>query len=141
MAEPYIPGESEPRATVEEIAEALVQRKGNISAVARELGYSRRGTLKDRIDRTPELSAIMDDIREGVLDRSEENVFTAADNGDVKTSLWILERLGKKRGYAQRQEITDGDGKPVAPATFVVKMYAEDEAEMEREGDVSNQGD
>lgn len=76
----------------------LIEQKGNISATARELSV-RRSTLKERIDKSAPLVALLNDMREGAVDQAEQNQFSDVEKGDGPASRFLLTTLGKDRGY------------------------------------------
>lgn len=100
--------------TVEEVAAALEANGGVIAYAARALGCSRNAVYA-YIDRYPELEDVRRDAREAMLDTAEHHVITAVNEADMQTVRWVLDRLGRARGYSTRQEIAGvGD----APLTF-----------------------
>jgi hypothetical protein len=95
--------------TAEQAEQALVACDGNISAAARSLGV-KRSKFKERIDRTPELVKLLEDLREEVIDDAESNMFSAAKKGDLGAAKFVLTTIGKARGYVTRVESTGKDG-------------------------------
>ena len=55
--------------------------------------------------KNPALRQVVEDCREQVLDKAEENIFEAAEKGDLAACRFILSTLGKARGYSTRKEI------------------------------------
>lgn len=86
------------RPTRAEIYEALIASKGNINAAVRELGSDRRW-VNQTITSTPELVALLDDIREGTIDTAEQNIFADVEKGDQSASRFVVSTIGKKRGW------------------------------------------
>ncbi len=111
------------------IASLLAQEFGNVAAVARELKM-RRGAVLDRINVSPDLTQVLDDNREGIIDDAETNMFKAAKVGDIPACRFILSTIGKDRGYGTRSELTGLDGAPIAAAVTyrMVKVKPEPEA-------------
>lgn len=95
---------AESRYTLQEYYDALSQTKGNISACARLLNM-RRSSLKERIDASPELRAKLEEVREEMLDKAEENVYDRVEQGDDAMTRFVLSTLGKERGYTQKTEV------------------------------------
>lgn len=83
----------------------LSGNRGNISEAARHFGQ-RRATIKDMINTTPELVALMEDLSEGQVDKAEDNIFADNEKGDQGASKFILQTKGKKRGWAMGVEGT-----------------------------------
>lgn len=90
-----------------EIYEALIAAQGNISMVVRELGSTRKYVI-ETINSTPELVALLEDIREAHIDNSEQNIFADVAKGDQSASRFVVSTLGKKRGWSPGVE---GSGK------------------------------
>lgn len=82
-----------------EVYKALLDAKGNISAAARSLGRF-RSAIKRIIDSTPELVALLEDIREEHVDRAEFNIFADVEKGDAAQSRFVAQTLGKARGWS-----------------------------------------
>lgn len=101
------------RLTLLEIIEALQRRMGLIGAAAKDLGVTRQ-SLEQRIKRSPTLQQVCTDIRQSALDICEGVVMRhAVVDGDPGSAKWLLDRLGKERGYSRRTEVTGKDGAPI----------------------------
>lgn len=100
-----------------EIYESLVRQKGNLAKVSEELGL-RRSNLKARIDKEPDLVALLDDIRQSLLDTAEQNVFSAVESNDQAASQFVLRTIGKDRGYT-----TGVAGDKGAPIEVVLREF------------------
>lgn len=103
--------------TSDQIKEALVQSRGNMSQAARLLTETsgetcRRAYVKEACDSRPELLKFYHDMREEFVDQAETNIFDAVLAGDVQISLKVAATLGKDRGWAERKEVelTDPEG-------------------------------
>lgn len=92
-----------------DIYEALKSTSGNRAAVCRLLSI-RRQKLNDIINATPALVALCDDLREGIVDNAEQNIFKEVEAGNESASRFVLGTLGKKRGWAAGVEGTGKDG-------------------------------
>lgn len=95
--------------TDSDIFEALEASKGNLAEAAKNLGL-RRGKLKERVDASPALISLLDDLREGIIDRAEQNRFADVEKGDAGASNFILQTIGKGRGYSTGVAGTGKDG-------------------------------
>ena len=82
----------------------LTAARGNVSLASEKLGVNRR-TIHRHMKKNPALRQVVEDCREQVLDRAEENIFEAAEKGDLAACRFILTTLGKARGYSTRKEI------------------------------------
>lgn len=91
------------------VYEAIIACKGNISKVCETL-HSRRVIINDIINSTPAIAALRDEFREAIIDRSEDNLFADVEKGDNSTSRFIVQSLGKHRGWAQGVEGTGKNG-------------------------------
>lgn len=120
--------EEKPPMTVPAVLAALIEHKGNVSRTAKVF-YRTTSRMRDFIATKPELVAALDDLRENILDKAEDNVFTAVEAGDLGQSNMVLQTLGKKRGWTNKLEITGEDGKPFAPMTVIFQQYPDDEPE------------
>lgn len=79
--------------------DAIKAASGNLSQAARSLGLTRT-SLKNRVDRVPELAHLVIDLRDEVVDTAEQNHFIRAKSGeDPAAERFILSTLGADRGY------------------------------------------
>lgn len=95
------------RPTRSEIYLALVETKGNLAKAARDLHSTRKYVMGMAAD-TPEIVALLEDLREGVVDQAEDNIFADVEKGDQSASRFVASTLGKKRGWSPGVE---GNGK------------------------------
>lgn len=82
-----------------QIYNALVQSSGNISAAARSVEIT-RGAFKSRIDKNPACVALLEDLRESVIDKAESNIFADVEKGDQSASRLVAQTIGKARGWS-----------------------------------------
>jgi len=103
------------KVTDKQIEEALIDSYGNVTQCAKICGIGRIW-MTERIRKSENLQSIRDDAREQIIDIAEDNCFASvrreAEEGKTGTanSRWLLQTLGKKRGYSERTEITGEDG-------------------------------
>jgi hypothetical protein len=102
-----------PRYTDDQLAEALTACKGMVFLASRRLGCSHH-TMDARVKKSRRLQAIVDEQAGLVLDTAETKLFSAVAAGDLGAIKYILSTKGTRRGYVERQEITGGDGGPLA---------------------------
>jgi len=89
----------------EALATAISSYKGILSKVAPAVGLDSAASVRYHIGRNPYLQQVLQDSREGIVDKAEENVFEAVEQGSVDDSWKLLKTLGKNRGYAERREV------------------------------------
>jgi len=86
------------------VKKAIPTSAGIISTIARRLSCDWH-TAKNCIDADPELSQMLEDEMEGVLDMAESVLFKNIENGNSADSKWILSKLGKDRGYGDSVDL------------------------------------
>jgi hypothetical protein len=94
------------------IKEALTKANGNMSEAARILGCA-RSTVYERCIAKPELMQISLDNREALLDMAENKLEEAVQDGKPWAIAMVITKLGKTRGYSERQEIGGIDSGPL----------------------------
>jgi regulator of replication initiation timing len=82
---------------------------GIVTTVAKRVGCDWH-TARKWIDNHDTLKAAFTDERERVLDLCETKLINAINSGDIDSAKWMLSRLGRGRGYVERQEHTGADG-------------------------------
>jgi hypothetical protein len=93
-------GSQVPKIAGSDIYRSIEANRGNLSAVAAELGV-RRSYIVERVNTTPDLKVLVEDLREAVVDKAEDNIFTSVDKGDDAMSRFVASTLGKARGWTQ----------------------------------------
>lgn len=89
---------------VEDVKPLVEKHRGNVAAIARELGVS-RGTVWNRVQESVTLKAALEDARETMLDEAESRLYEAVLAGETAELLFFLKTQGRSRGYVERQEI------------------------------------
>lgn len=90
------------RRSDEEIMNAIEAHRGNISAAARVLGYT-RPALSNRISNTPELAEHLAHVRETSVDHAESLLWVHIEQKEnLQALLEYLKAQGKKRGYGNQ---------------------------------------
>lgn len=82
---------------------ALDTAKGNVSK-ASDLLECRPKTLRSYIARHKELQDIIADYQERVLDLAQEIIFKEVECGDYASARYVLDTLGKDRGFSHKEE-------------------------------------
>jgi hypothetical protein len=98
----FVPG-SGSGLTREAIALKIAPLNGNLDAIARALGSSRR-TIKRIIDSDPALLSAWEDAREGMTDNAESALYRGVIAGQAWAVCFYLKTQGRKRGYIERAE-------------------------------------
>lgn len=112
--------------TEAQLKAALWEAGGIYSKAAEYLGTTRQAVWF-RVKNSPVLIDWMREIEEAILDTAEGGIHGAIKCGDMQTTRWFLERKGKVRGFANRQELTGKDGEPLnlAPVVNITISYVE----------------
>lgn len=108
----YMPGSQDQKVTDGDIYEQLLASEGNKSHAARALGISRR-RIGERIDRSPALTALCQDVVEEVLDQAETNVYADVRKNDATANRFVLATRGKERGWSSGVAGTGKNGEIV----------------------------
>lgn len=91
---------NQPKIPAGEIYDLIKEYRGNKAAICRELGITRT-KLDERINKSPELQELMNDLREEVIDTAESNMFRRVESGaDPAAERFILSTIGRNRGYS-----------------------------------------
>ena len=109
------------RHTVADYTEAITKSHGLVAFAARRLGVSRQAVY-NMVNRHPEVNEAMIDAREELLDLAESKVFAAVARGNLKICCWVLERLGKHRGYTRQFIMT-----PSGPTAQEISEMSDEE--------------
>ncbi len=115
------------RVTIQQIEEQLIALEGNTAAVGRSLRISRQA-INQRIQKSPRLLKLIDELRETNLDEAENQLMNAIKRGEGWAVCFYLKTQGKKRGYVERAELTGADGGAIQVSTFekaVLKSYGD----------------
>ncbi len=107
--------------TVADYTEAITKSHGLVAFAARRLGVSRLAVY-NMVKRHPEVNEAMTDAREQLLDLAEAKVFVAVAEGNLKICCWVLERLGKHRGYTRQFALP-----PSGPSALELEAISDDE--------------
>ena len=72
-----------------------------------------RNAIYERKYSDPDVADAFTEAEETVLDVAENRVVTAVNSGERWAVTFYLKTKGRKRGYAERQEIVGADGQPI----------------------------
>jgi hypothetical protein len=95
-----------------DVAAAIYKTGGVYAHMAYLLGR-RRNAIREYVIANPDLMDMVAEVRETAIDLVENNVLQQAVNGDAQQGRFILQTLGKDRGYSSRSETTGKDGGPI----------------------------
>ena len=96
-----------PRKAKKTILLAIKDSGGIVSTIAKRLECS-WSTAKIYIEKFPVTLIAYDDEKQKILDVAESGIYssiTRKEDPDYGNMKWILERLGKDRGFSTKQEI------------------------------------
>lgn len=111
--------------TTETQVEAALRRNfGNITYAAMELGITRTA-VSMRVRGSERLQAAKAEIEETILDLSEAGMVQGLIERDGPMIRYHLDRKGRARGYAPRQELTGADGAALVSAVAPVVQLDE----------------
>ena len=91
----------------------LREERGNIAAVGRALGVSRRAVHKI-VTKSKRLKVVCDECREAMKDDAEASLHKEVLAGGAWAVCCHLKTQAKDRGYTERQELTGPGGDAVA---------------------------
>lgn len=103
-----------------DVAVALIRYDGNVTRVANQLLRSRRA-IDTYISRDTALSDLKEDLYDMFVDGAEEKAKALTRAGDIGLLKFVLQTLGKKRGYVTRVEATGKDGKDLNVLFYLPK--------------------
>lgn len=124
----------------EQTIDAIKGSGGVVSTIARRLKCDWH-TAQKYVNKWVSTREAFQNEHEGILDLAESLLFrnvqlatkAQTDTGkpvDAGDAKWLLSRKGKKRGYAERREITGADEGPIQVQQL--ELTAEEEKEMMR---------
>lgn len=92
------------RFTVEQVLQALELTGGLIAPAAQKLGCA-PNTVRNYLERYPDLQEHLEEIRNATLDLAEGTLLKAIGDGNLTAVIFFLKCRGKDRGYVERQEL------------------------------------
>lgn len=112
-----------PQKKLDSLPDLIVKKRGNVSAIARVLKQP-RSTVHKHITESEELSILLADERERMLDNAEDKLGGAVDKGEAWAVCFTLKTQGQKRGYIEKQqhEVTGKDGADLIPRQYIVEV-------------------
>ena len=90
--------------TFKQVSKAIEGSGGIISDIAEKCECDWH-TAKTFIDKDEKLTRLLQNEKEGILDLGESRLYQAVDEGEPWAVQYLLTRLGKKRGFGEKQEI------------------------------------
>ena len=107
--------------TVEVVEQRLREFHGNLAAVARSCGTTRRA-VQDFCQARPKLLAVLCDCREGILDHAESSLYRAIMEGKPWAVTFALKTRGKVRGYSETIQAETGGLQPASASQTPVGL-------------------
>lgn len=95
--------------TAKEVIEAIREKRGNLTSVARDLKCSRM-TVYRFMEKHQTVKDALEESRESMIDNVESKLYSKALEGEGWAVCFFLKTQGKHRGYTERQEISGPDG-------------------------------
>ena len=92
------------RYTVAQVLTALQQTGGLIAQAAQKLSCT-PGTIRNYLERHPELQEGLEEIRNATIDLAEGTLFKAIGDGNMTAVIFFLKCKAKDRGYVESQEL------------------------------------
>lgn len=90
--------------SIKAIEEAILEERGNISAVARKFDVA-RSTIASRIAKSDTLKSAVQEARDTMLDEAENILHNKIYDGDTVSLLFYLKTIGQSRGYIEKQQV------------------------------------
>ncbi len=102
------PKKSGPRSALnpELLAAALVELQGNLAGAAKRFGVA-RSSVKQFVDKRPNLVQICTDAREGMLDHAESSLYRSVIAGEAWAVCFFLKTQGRSRGYDENETLRE----------------------------------
>jgi hypothetical protein len=110
--------------TEKRMCEAIEEKRGFVSAIAKVLKISRTSFyayLKDM----PRAQQALEDVREGRHDFVESKLMELINDGNITAIIFYLKTQAKDRGYIERQELTGAGGEGIK----IVVEYADSQTD------------
>ena len=89
---------------IEAVKEQIERYNGNVAAVARHFGASRK-TIHNRINESAILQDALRQARETMLDNAESVLYKKVLDGSTAELIFFLKTQGRSRGYIERNEL------------------------------------
>lgn len=102
------------KCTREQVEKAIRVNDGRIYKTAKALGISWLTLRRYMRETWPELLEVLREVKGETIDRVEDDIFLAANRGDVGAQKYILSTQGKSRGWISEKYLRHG-GDPNAP--------------------------
>ena len=104
--------------THEQIAALVLAHKGNLAAVAGDLGVA-RSWVHNRVMADEQLKSVLHDAREALIDKAECQLEKNIAEGKEASLIFYLKTQGYKRGYG-RQGNYDPDNPNATQGTQII---------------------
>lgn len=106
------------KVTDEQLIDVIKKNAGLVNdivkALKKEYGIDiTRDAIYKRKENNPAIAEAFIEAEDEMLDIAESKLIAAIKRGEMKPIMFYLRTKGKRRGYAERQEITGAEGKPI----------------------------
>lgn len=108
------------RLTIHRFMKACKNSGGIITLIAKKMDVSRQ-QLYLFLDKNPEMFKYLEEERNQIIDVAESKLFTAIQTGDLDSVKWFLSRVGKRRGYADKDIIINNEANTGPTYKFIVE--------------------
>ena len=115
--------------TKTKLLKAIQHSRGIVAEVARKAECSRT-TVNNWLLKHPDLRAALDEEREALLDLAEGKLYQMAIvDGDIRALIFLLENIGRGRGYNRRAELNAPASGPIMPIVIDLVDVTPDKGE------------
>lgn len=96
----------------QDVIMALIVTEGNKAQAARLVGRSRSALVR-WIDKNLDVQEMLLDMQDSDIDDVESTTMKMAKMGDGASARFVLQTLGRRRGYVSRTEVTPINKQPI----------------------------
>lgn len=96
------------------MVEALEKSLGIVTTACKQVGISRQ-THYDWYNNDPDYKAAVESIADIALDFAESQLHKQIQNGEVSSTIFYLKTKGRKRGYAEKLNLSITEEQPLFP--------------------------
>lgn len=101
---------------------AALEKTLGVVATAAKMASIDRVTHYRWLEKDAKYKAEVEDRQELALDFAETKLNLLIQQGDTQATMFLLRTRGRKRGYAERQELTGADGGDLIPKRQVITL-------------------
>ena len=90
-----------PFPTLDVVELALRMHRGNIVKAAEEMNLE-PPLLRRKVNTTPSLLKVLQDIKQNEVDNAESTLYELVDQKNPQATIFVLKTLGKERGFTEK---------------------------------------